>query len=313
MNNLVSIIIPIFNVEKYLSRCIQSVVDQTYRNLEIILVDDGSEDNCSKICDDWKKKDSRIKVIHKKNGGLSSARNTGLSKAMGNYIMFLDSDDWLELDTIQTAVDNFDENQNIDIFQFDYYYDNGKIKEYNRPKEKKQYFEKKDMMDYFFRIHGEKSNTSVCTMIYRRNIVIDYSFLNTLNEDVEACLEFYTRANLVLNTNIPYYHYYFNDKSITNSSFTVKDLDYLMVWDRVNEKIALSNPDYINYAKQSKLRAYFTLLSKMRIRGYDKNNEELNKIHKMLKRKVRKNFISIISIKMSISRKFLLIFLTIFG
>ena len=93
--NLISVIIPVYKVEKYLDKCIQSVINQTYSNLEIILVDDGSPDNCPQLCDDWANKDERIKVIHKKNGGLSDARNAGLDIATGEYIAFVDSDDYL--------------------------------------------------------------------------------------------------------------------------------------------------------------------------------------------------------------------------
>ena len=97
----VSIVIPIYNVEKYLKKCIDSIINQTYENLEIILVDDESPDNCPKICDDYKTIDSRIKVIHQKNQGLSGARNTGLKEATGKYIMFQDSDDTLENNSIE--------------------------------------------------------------------------------------------------------------------------------------------------------------------------------------------------------------------
>lgn len=96
MEPLVSIIVPIYKIEKYLRQCIDSLVAQTYRNIEIILVDDGSPDNCGKICDEYAGKDSRIKVIHKKNEGLSVARNTGIDIAKGDYLMFVDSDDWVE-------------------------------------------------------------------------------------------------------------------------------------------------------------------------------------------------------------------------
>lgn len=93
MHKKISIIIPIYNVEKYLKRCIDSIVNQTYKNTEIILVNDGSPDNCGEICDEYAKIDSRIKVIHKENGGLSSARNAGIDISSGEYIMFVDSDD----------------------------------------------------------------------------------------------------------------------------------------------------------------------------------------------------------------------------
>ena len=96
MKPLVSIIIPIYNVEKYIHQCIDSITSQTYRNLEIILVDDGSPDNCGLICDEYQAKDSRVKVIHKENGGISDARNAGIDNAKGDYLMFVDSDDWVE-------------------------------------------------------------------------------------------------------------------------------------------------------------------------------------------------------------------------
>ena len=94
----ISIVVPVYNVENYLDRCLESLVNQTLKKIEIILVDDGSIDNSSSICDLWKLKDSRIKVIHKKNGGLSSARNAGMKIAIGKYIGFVDSDDDVELD-----------------------------------------------------------------------------------------------------------------------------------------------------------------------------------------------------------------------
>lgn len=104
MNKLVSVIVPIYNVEKYLRRCIDSIINQTYRNIEVILIDDGSLDNCPKICDDYKKLDNRIKAIHKKNGGLSSARNNGIELSTGDYLLFVDSDDYLTNNAIETML-----------------------------------------------------------------------------------------------------------------------------------------------------------------------------------------------------------------
>lgn len=98
---LISIIIPIYNVEEYLEKCINSVINQTYKNIEIILVDDGSQDRCGMICDEYAKKDKRIKVIHKKNGGLSDARNNGIDIANGKYITFIDSDDYVSCDYVE--------------------------------------------------------------------------------------------------------------------------------------------------------------------------------------------------------------------
>ena len=105
----ISVIVPVYKVEKFLDRCVESIVGQTYENLEIILVDDGSPDNCPSMCDKWAEKDSRIKVIHKENGGVSSARNAALDAATGDFIGFVDSDDWIEPDMYESLMMRIDE------------------------------------------------------------------------------------------------------------------------------------------------------------------------------------------------------------
>ena len=125
----ISVIIPVYNVEDYLDRSIESVVNQTYENLEIILVDDGSPDNSPKMCDEWAKKDKRIKVIHKENGGVSSARNLGMEKASGKYVAFVDSDDILDKEMYQKLYDSI-KNNNSDVAMCKYaftYEDNDDI------------------------------------------------------------------------------------------------------------------------------------------------------------------------------------------
>lgn len=113
MNELISIIVPIYKVEKYLDECINSIIKQTYNNIEIILVDDGSPDDCGNICDKYAKEDNRIKVIHKKNGGLSDARNKGIDVAKGKYITFIDSDDYVEIEYIEKLYNAIKENNTL--------------------------------------------------------------------------------------------------------------------------------------------------------------------------------------------------------
>ena len=115
----VSIIVPIYNVEKYLSQCLDSIIGQTYSNIEIILIDDGSTDNSPQICDEYAKQDGRIRVIHKENSGASSARNLGLKTAKGEYLAFMDPDDWLDLNTIEFCIKRIQEND-LDIIRFNY-------------------------------------------------------------------------------------------------------------------------------------------------------------------------------------------------
>lgn len=111
MKDLISIIVPIYNVEKYLNKCIESIVNQTYENIEIILIDDGSNDNSGIICDEYAKKDNRIIVVHKENGGVSSARNKGLKIAKGEWISFVDADDWIEQNFCQTLLNKVTQEQ----------------------------------------------------------------------------------------------------------------------------------------------------------------------------------------------------------
>ena len=111
MNPLISVIVPIYNVERYLRRCVESILNQSYKNLEIILVDDGSLDNCPRLCDEYKMKDNRIKVIHKENGGLSDARNAGMEVATGKYISFIDSDDWIENSMLEDMLNRMNDDE----------------------------------------------------------------------------------------------------------------------------------------------------------------------------------------------------------
>ena len=113
-NKLISVIVPVYKVENYLDECVASIVKQTYRNIEIILVDDGSPDNCPKMCDEWAKKDDRVKVIHKANGGVSSARNVGIEQAQGEYICFVDSDDYILEDYCEKMLNEMNKH-NADI------------------------------------------------------------------------------------------------------------------------------------------------------------------------------------------------------
>ena len=133
MNSLISVIVPVFNIDKYISKCIESIMEQTYKNLQIILVDDGSTDTSGEICDRYAKKDIRIQVIHKKNGGLVSARNAGLEAAAGEYVGFVDGDDWIAEELLEKAQCVLERDDAPDIFVFCYVrvQENGRYEERN--------------------------------------------------------------------------------------------------------------------------------------------------------------------------------------
>ena len=167
-NKLVSVVVPIYNTEKYLKRCVRSITVQSYKKLEIILVDDGSEDKSPEICDELSKKDCRIRVIHKKNGGLSDARNTGLFSAAGDYICFIDSHDFLASDFIETllyACESYD----CDIAQSGIIKTSGSSAEMNKAKARFDIFSGVDMIG---ELYGENYLTSVVAWnkLYRRKV-----------------------------------------------------------------------------------------------------------------------------------------------
>ena len=117
----ISVIVPVYKVEPYIRKCVDSILGQTFSDIQVILVDDGSPDQCGKICDEYAKQDNRVEVIHKENGGLSDARNEGVKYATGKYILFVDSDDYIAEDLVEKTVE-VAETQNCDIVLFDYYY-----------------------------------------------------------------------------------------------------------------------------------------------------------------------------------------------
>ena len=303
----ISVIVPVYKVEPYLDRCVQSILRQTFRAFELILVDDGSPDGCPAMCDAWAKQDRRIRVLHKENGGLSSARNAGLAVATGRYISFVDSDDWIEPQMLEYLWNLLQAHPEAQIAQCEAIISKDQTPAQAQPQEEIAVFDQTRMLDYFFRIHGEASNTAVWNKLYARDILQGFSFVLTLNEDVEASYEFFQRASHMVVSNQKLYHYFVNNTGITRSKFSKKDLDYLAVWDRIVERTRVEHPEYLHYAVISRKRANFTMLCKMLSRGFSRDDQEMVAVHRSLKAQVRKDFRLLMGWRMPISRKILLI------
>ena len=173
MNNpLISIIVPIYNVEKYLSKCIDSIINQTLENIEIILVNDGSTDSCAEIIESYANKDNRIKVIHKKNGGQSSARNMGLDIAKGEYIGFVDSDDWLHYDMYENMYKSIkNANSDMCVCGREEYSEDGKLGYQNKLIDEIIDLDKYDIKDYISNKLFYKHTVVVWNKIYKREII----------------------------------------------------------------------------------------------------------------------------------------------
>ena len=229
---VVTVVLPVYNVEKYLNRCIKSVVNQSYKNLEIILVDDGSPDGCPKLCDRWAQKDSRIKVVHKKNAGLGYARNTGIDNATGEYICFFDSDDYIALDAIEKAV-KLAKNSRADIVNFGFCYvdDGGMTGRCIIPQMPKSIYEGKDVQNIFLPElispdikKGFSSNLwmSAWTNVYSMEIILNnkWKFISEreiISEDIYSLLNLYKYVNKVAILSEALYFYCENGTSLTHT------------------------------------------------------------------------------------------------
>jgi glycosyltransferase involved in cell wall biosynthesis len=251
MNPLISVIIPVYKVEAYLRQCVDSVLNQTYQNLEIILVDDGSPDNCPKICDEYAVNDKRVKVIHKINGGLSDARNAGLNASTGEFILFLDSDDyWIGADSVKELSEFLDKQEKVDIIYFDRvtFYENSygkKVvpKEYDLDRVNGK--SKTEVLTYF--ISEGIFIVSACHKLIRKSILIDNDIVfekGLLSEDLDWNFKLTLCAEHFFVINNPFYGYRKRAGSIT-TSFGIKNAnDLLYVIDKWSKSISenVTNP-----------------------------------------------------------------------
>lgn len=223
-NDLISIIIPVYKVEKYLEKCIESVLKQTYTNLQIILVDDGSPDNCGKICDEYAKKDSRIEVIHKANGGLSDARNVGISKAKGRYIGFVDSDDYIKEDMYEILL-NLIKKYDADVSICNLYdvidgnecirnKENG-IREYSRIDILKEILLDKNIQSYAW------------NKLYEKELFDEIKYpIGKKYEDIGTTFYLFEKCNKIVVTSEPEYYYLKRADSLVNNVTESTILDY---------------------------------------------------------------------------------------
>lgn len=254
MNSLISIIVPIYNVEAYIKKCVDSLIAQTYDNIEIILVDDGSPDNCPHICDEYSKKFSQIKVIHKANGGLSDARNAGIDIARGEYLIFVDSDDLILPNTVNMLYDLCVKND-AELASCEHMRCNegDDLDQLTVPPISKEtdVFEN-EKMEMF--LSSSKISTVAWGKIYHRRLFenVRYPF-GKYHEDVFTTYKLIHLANRVALTNEIGYVYRYNASSIMNESFSLKRLHSIegkmeqagFIADNYPELISAANADII--------------------------------------------------------------------
>ncbi len=225
MVELITVVVPVYNVENYVIRCVESIINQTYKHLEIILVDDGSKDKSGQICDELARKDTRIKVIHKKNGGLSDARNVGIDIARGKYLSFIDGDDDIEPNMIEKLYNTIKDNDaQISMCRM--------IKiEKNKSYPTREFpsIESKLVMtglDANKLLLKDVIDCSACLKLYRIEVFDSLRFpYGKTNEDFALMYKLFYKANKVVYISDILYHYYFREQSITTSAFSLKSFD----------------------------------------------------------------------------------------
>ncbi len=248
---LISVIVPVYKVEQYLERCVTSIINQTYKNLEIILVDDGSPDRCGEMCDEFAKRDSRIRVFHKKNGGQSSARNLGLDNMRGEFVGFVDSDDWIETNMYEHLYKLITEkNAQISVCGLQCDYSNGKTVYFND-----QYPMNKDI-EIFSKFDAlreltisKKITNSPCDKLFSKCIFENIRMSEgTVYEDFEimpSCME---KAEIIVYNPLPLYHYIMTEESTTRGTVSIKRFIEADISRNIIEHYKSNYPDLYYYA-----------------------------------------------------------------
>lgn len=289
--DLISIIIPVYKVEKYLKNCVESVIAQTYQNIEIILVDDGSPDKCPAICDEYAKRDSRIKVIHKQNGGLSDARNVGIEHAKGKYITFIDSDDNVSNDYIEYLYELLmKHNTKMSIATHTVVSNKKRINFGNGYTEKVLTTE--ECLDRMLCEQG--FSVSAWAKLYSKELFNELRFpKGKLNEDNGTTYKLILQCDKIAYGNKNIYNYYKRENSITTSKFNLKKMDLIELTDKMCDEIDAKYPNLKNSTDKKRVTSRFSILRQMLVNKLSEEEKltekEIEKYIKQRKKQILKN------------------------
>ncbi|MFQ9516380.1 MAG: glycosyltransferase family 2 protein [Eubacterium sp.] len=310
MEGLISVIVPIYDVEPWLDECIESIVNQSYTNLEIILIDDGSPDKCPQICDEWAKKDNRISVIHKKNGGLSSARNAGLEVCKGEYISFIDSDDFIHKDMYKIMLHDIKE-KNVDVVKCSKsVYENATFTKFNKLDAPK-YYDREEILDCYF-YHKEDFCGGAWDKLYKAELFDDVRFPEGINsEDYYMYAKIYSKINKLYYNDISLYYYRVRENSIcSTNTLNSHSYDKIIICDMVKEFVDNQIPeraaDAVAFQILGRYSTYYDLMKK-------EHEKSVEKEWKRELRKYRKKAMKHKKLSMSFKIKYLLFSTSVTG
>ena len=262
---IISLIIPIYNTQDYLKECIDSIINQSFRDIELILVNDGSTDNCYKICKEYAEKDNRIKVINKENGGLSDARNCGIDAAEGDYILFIDSDDFIAENSLNKIVNTIQEQPDVDVIFLE------AVKYFNYNKKTI----KQDVMDFLTTL--PKFPASAWAKLIKRDLILDnklYFIKGITNEDLDWTVRLLLAANSFNYCDADYYYYRQQRPGSITNEFSLKKFKCLFDNIKYVVKIAKEENSCLFRDNIYNFMAYeYSIL----LYGYSKLNKESKK------------------------------------
>lgn len=306
MEELVTIVVPVYKVEKYIDKCINSILNQTYKNLEIILVDDGSPDTCGEICDNYAKQDIRIKVIHKENGGLSDARNAGIDVATGRFISFIDSDDYIDSEYIELLYKSITKDKSdMAISSHKVIYENGTILEKATGEE--SILNSKEVLKRI--LYDDGIDLSAWGKLYKIELLQEIRYpKGRLFEDAATTYKLIDRCKSISIISKSTYNYVIRRSSITNENFSKKKMDLIISTEEMCNYIKNKYPDLQDACNRRLIYAHLSTLSQLAMSKKKFHNEE-----KILMDYINKNGRNILKDKRVPKRDKIGIVTTMFG
>ena len=281
MGEKISVIVPVYNVEQYLERCVDSIINQTYTNLEIILVNDGSTDNSGKLCDELAKKDERIRVIHKENGGLSDARNRGIDEANSDLVGFIDSDDYIDSDMYEVLLKNLN-NTDADLSMcalYDVYNNTPEAKVAN-----KETWELSSEQAIKMVMEAKILSVTAVNKLYRKSLFSELKFeVGKIAEDAFIMIKLLDKCEKIVATNEKKYYYVHRENSITTQKFSTKFLNVIEAYEQNSNIILEKYPKLKDVAQTRMSWAYFYVLDRLLLDDNYNDKELENKLISYLK------------------------------
>lgn len=294
---LISIIVPIYNVSKYLDKCVESILNQNYKNIELILVDDGSTDGSEKKCDDWAKKDSRVVVIHKENGGSADSRNVGMEAAKGDYIGFVDSDDWIAPEMYEKLMVAIQErNLDMAVCFFKAVSDENYV--FNNTEYPTTEYTGRDFANLIIAEKKPRISYAIWKCLYKREVIKDIKFYKGVhyNEDAVFLIESLWNAKKMAFIDAPMYYYRVHESSISNidiSEKRINDILFKCEWllNYYGENANRSELKKVRKCIIDELLSYLRLASKQK---------SLNKCEVLIKKYINDNKLGVKDIRFDI-------------